>query len=212
MRRLRAASIVAILLLAAGVPSSLYLGWPELSPVQATRWETARTYGLRALATMEVLDQQQLDDLMVVTVSVDNARIANGPRPTAIVRSLVPDGLRWQLKGGGAIGTIAALDGNDAVSCAWTWLRLPTREGEQPLAGFYCIKRDDRVAAIEIDRVEGGVQRVDVTTRRVALFPYAWPWNAKWPAQLPRAIRLYDHSGVLLALPTSPTAPGVGAA
>ena len=211
MRQVRRAAILAAVLLLAGAACILYLGWPELSPVEATRWVTARTYGLQASATMEVLDQQTLDGLTVVTVSIENTRIANGPRQTAIVRTMVPDGPRWQLVGGGAIGTIAALDGDAAVSCAWTWLRFPTQEDEQALAGFNCITRDPRVAAIEIERVEGGLQRVDVTARRVALLPYVWPWNAKWPVQLPRAIRLYDRSGALLALPTSPTAPDVGA-
>ena len=94
------------------------------------------------------------------------------------------------------------MDANESVSCAWEWLRLtaPT------IAGFYCVVQDRRIAAIELTRVDGTVQRVELNGRRVAVFPYPWDFGARWPAQQPQALRLHDGNGALLDLPTSPLA------
>jgi hypothetical protein len=108
--------------------------------------------------------------------------------------------------GGGAIGTVAALDEGWAVSCAWTWLRFVA--GEPTVAAFYCAVEDPRVALVELERLDGDVQRAEVAGRQAVVFPYAWDMAARWPAQQPRAIRLYDRTGAALGLPTSPVAGG----
>ena len=65
------------------------------------------------------------------------------------------------------------------------------------------------MAAIELERVDGPVQRADVGGKRVVVFPYAWDMQAQpWPAQQPRAIRLFDAAGAPLALTTSLSAAG----
>ena len=106
------------------------------------------------------------------------------------------------MAGGGAIGTMVEMD-RYAVGCAWTWLRFIA--GEPTVAAFYCTVEDPHVAAIELERVDGAVQRREVVGQRAAVFPYAWDMGTKWPAQQPRAIRLFDTAGAPLALATSPT-------
>jgi hypothetical protein len=125
------------------------------------------------------------------------------PTSTAILLFLQPHGSGWQIAGGGGIGTIAEMD-RDAVACAWTWLRFNT---DQPTeAAFSCTIEDPRIAVIELDSVEGHRWVADVRGRRAVVFPYAWDMQSKWPAQQPRAIRLFDAAGRGLNLPTSPVA------
>ncbi len=50
------------------------------------------------------------------------------------------------------------------------------------------------------------MQRVEVASKRAVVFPYPWDMQTKWPPQQPRAIRLFDTAGALLALTTSPVA------
>ena len=104
------------------------------------------------------------------------------------------------MAGGGSIGTIIEM-GRYAVACAWTWLRFIA--GPPTVAAFYCTVEDPRVAAIELERADGAVQRVDVVGKRAVVFPYAWDMPSKWPAQQPHAIRLFDTTGAPLALMTS---------
>src|SRR5919204_5099999 len=96
------------------------------------------------------------------------------------------------MAGGGAIGTMAPMD-RYAASCAWTWLRfVDAQSGEPNTAAFYCTVEDPRVATLELERVEGGIPRTSVSGRRAAVFPYARDRERPWPAQQPKAIRLFD--------------------
>src|SRR5262249_10939066 len=131
---------------------------------------------------------------------------AAGARPTAIAITVRRAGLVWRLIGGGAIGTVAPLDEGWAVACAWTWLRY--LRDPPTVAAFYCAVEDPRSAVVELERVDGAVQRGAVAGRRAVVFPYDWDMAGPWPAQQPRAIRLYDAAGAPLVLPTSPVAGG----
>lgn len=209
-----AAAIVVVLMLASAFTWPYVLGLvslglgtaglPGVSPADLARRQVVFIYGgLNGLRTMEILDQQPFEDGQLVTFRVLNTHMKPSPRPTAIIvfaHPLSPFG--WEAIGGGSIGTVAAMDTNEAVSCAWEWLR-PTAP---TIAGFYCVVQDRRVATIELIRVDGGVQHVQLSGRRVAVFPYPWDFGARWPAQQPQALRLYDENGGLLNLPTSPLA------
>jgi len=186
-----------------------YLGVLLLSPADVARTFAVKNYGLRSLPTVAVLDEEPLGDDQAIVFRVRNTGLplaAAGPRPTAVALGVRTNGLTWEMIGGGAIGTVATLDEGWAVSCAWTWLRFAV--DEPPLAAFYCAVDDPRVASVELERIDGAVQRADTAGRRAVVFPYAWDMAARWPAQQPRAIRLYDAAGAPLALPTSPVAGG----
>jgi hypothetical protein len=181
---------------------------PASTPTDLARNYVMSDYGPMWLATFEILDQEPLDDGQVVVFRVLNPLLepkAAGPRPTAILLFAQPRDGSWATTGGGAIGTLAEMD-RYAVSCAWTWLRFIA--GEARVAAFYCTVEDPRVAVIELERADGAVQRADVVGKRVAVFPYAWDMQSKWPAQQPRAIRLFDAAGAPLALTTSLSAAG----
>jgi hypothetical protein len=188
---------LAMVALAFGI-GRFFVGSLAFSPADVARIFAAQSYGWRSLRSVEVLGEEPLGGDRAVVFRALNTRLPpsqQGPRPTAIVLGMRPHGLTWEMIGGGAIGTVATLDEGWAVSCAWTWLRFAT--GEPTLAAFY-----------ELERVDAAVQRAGVAGRRAVVFPYAWEMAARWPAQQPRAIRLYDVAGAPLALPTSPVAGG----
>jgi hypothetical protein len=177
------------------------------SPEEAVWQYVAGTWGPLSLPTLALRDQEPFADGQVVVFRVLHPLLNQRPNPTpaAILLFLQPHGRSWDMAAGGAIGTIAGMD-RYAVSCAWTWLRDIV--GEPTVAAFYCTVEDPRVTAIELERVDGAVQRVDATGKRAVLFPYAWEMRMKWTAQQPRAIHLLDAAGAPLALATSPVAGG----
>ena len=175
------------------------------TPTDLARTYVVANYGSLWLATLEVLQQEAFEDGQVVVFRVLNPLLepkTAGPRPTAILLFARPQDGGWRMAGGGGIGTMVEMD-RSAVGCAWTWLRFIA--GEPTVAAFYCTVEDPHVAAIELERVDGAVQRREVVGQRAAVFPYAWDMGTKWPAQQPRAIRLFDTAGAPLALATSPT-------
>ena len=90
------------------------------------------------------------------------------------------------------------------VDCAWTWIHLAGGEPRNlpRTAAFYCTVEDPRVAAVEIQRLDGGVQWARVSGRQAVVFPYVWDSQTKlWPAQHPASIRLFDAAGQPLDLP-----------
>jgi hypothetical protein len=181
---------------------------PVGSPLEVARQFVIDGYGPFWLGTLEVLAEDQFEDGRTVVFRVLNPLVApgEGPQPTAILLFVRPSGAGWTMVGGGAIGTIAPMD-RYAVSCAWTWLRFAgAQPGESMTAAFYCTVEDSRVATLELERVDGGVQRAPVSGRRAVVFPYAWDRERPWPAQQPRGIRLFDAVGHVLDLPTSPVA------
>jgi hypothetical protein len=172
------------------------------APTDLARNYVLGIYGSLWLATLDVLDQEPFEDGQVLIFRFVDPLLeprTAGPRPIAVLLFAEMRDGGWGMSGGGAIGTVAEVD-RYAVSCAWTWLR----DNEGPtVAAFYCTVEDPRVAAIELERVDGRVQRLDVTGKRAAMFPYAWDMQTKWPAQQPRAIRLFDIAGNALPLSTS---------
>jgi hypothetical protein len=176
---------------------------PANTLVNLARNYVVGNYGSLWLSSLLVLDQEPFADGQVVIFRVLNPLLepkTAGPRPTAILPFARPRDGGWEMAGGGTIGTIAAMD-QYAVSCAWTWLR--DIGGEPTVAAFYCTIEDPRVAAVELERVDGAVQRVDADGKHAVVFPYPWDMQTKWPAQQPRAIRLFDRGGRPLSLPTS---------
>jgi hypothetical protein len=159
------------------------------------------------LADFEVQDQEPFEGGEVVVFRVLNPLLDRKaePTPTAMLLFAFPSQDGWQMAGGGDIGTVAEL-GRYAISCAWTWLRFTV--GSPTVAAFYCSIEDSRVAAIELDTVEGHAFRAEVLGKRAVVFHYASDSAAHWPAQQPRPLRPYDAAGRLLDLSTSPTAGG----
>ena len=173
------------------------------TPTDLARTYVAGNYGSLWLSTLEVLDEEPFEDGQVVVFRVLDPLLeprTAGPRPTAILLFALPQDGGWHMAGGGSIGTIIEM-GRYAVACAWTWLRFIA--GPPTIAAFYCTVEEPRVAASELERVDGAVQRVDVVGKRAVVFPYAWDMQSKWPAQQPHAIRLFDTTGAPLALMTS---------
>jgi hypothetical protein len=181
---------------------------PVDSPLEVARQFVIDGYGPIWLETLEVLAEDQFEDGRTVVFRMLNPLIApgKGPQPTAILLFVRPSGAGWTMSGGGAIGTIAPMD-RYAVSCAWTWLRFAgAQPGESMTAAFYCTVENPQVATLELERLDGGVQRASVSGRRAVVFPHAWDRERPWPAQQPRGIRLFDAAGQALDLPTSPVA------
>lgn len=151
------------------------------------------------------LDDEPFDSGRIVIFRVfspDLSPRTKGPQLIAMLLFVRPENGGWVSAGGGAIGTLAA-PGRSSVDCAWTWTHL---SGWQPrnlpeTAAFYCTVEDARMESIEIARVDGGVQRVRVDGRQAVVFPYRWDSQTQgWPAQHPKAIRLFDASGRRLNL------------
>ncbi len=154
------------------------------------------------------LYNEPYDDGRVIIFRVLNPLLEpkeEGPRPTAIMYYLRPDQGGWTFAGGGSIGTVVET-GVSPVACAWTWLRFPVSHAPDApaTAAFYCTIEDPRVATIELERVDGAVQRANVWGKQAVVFPYAASFNTPWPTQHPVAIRLFDATGQPLDLPTSP--------
>jgi hypothetical protein len=182
---------------------------PGGSPAESARRYVARNVGPMWLATMDLLHQEPFEAGQVVVFRmldplVDRAAAA-GPKPVAVLVFARPVLSGWEMAGGGAIGTIAEME-RYAVACGWTWLRFVA---DEPAAvAFYCTVEDARVAAVELVRVDGAVQRADAAGRRAIVFPHASALRpgGPWPAQQPREIRLFDSDGRPLDLPVSPVA------
>jgi hypothetical protein len=180
---------------------------PASSADDVARRYVAENYGPMWLADLEVLDQEPFEGGEVVVFRVLNPLLDRKPEPTptGILLFALPSQDGWQVAGGREIGTIVEL-GRYAVSCAWTWLRFTP--GAPTVAAFYCSVEDSHIAAIELDTVEDHTFRTEVLGRRSVVFHYAWDSAARWPAQQPRSLRLYDAVGRLLDLPTSAMAGG----
>ncbi len=156
-RRLRWGGLVvlALVLSASCRPAPL-----ATFPAELVWQGVAAAYGALWLASVEILDQEPSADGQVLVYRVLDPLVeprTAGPRPVAILLFARPVQGGWQTAGGGAIGTIALMD-HFAVSCAWTWLR--DIAGEPTIAAFYCTVENPRVAAIELERMDGAVQRV----------------------------------------------------
>jgi len=170
-----------------------------------------RGYGPLWASTVRVIDREPFEDGQIIIYRYLDPLLGSTPHVTAPIAMLEyarPTAGGWQALGGGAIGTLAAVD-RYAVSCAWTWLRFGGAAlADQPdLAAFYCIVADPRVATVELVRQDGAAMGQDVAGQQAVVFPYAWDFQSKWPAQQPRAIHLFDARGQPLALTTSPVAP-----
>lgn len=180
---------------------------PAGSPVEVIERGVRKGYGPIYVPSITILYDEPYEDGRVIIFRVLNPLLepTEGPRPTAILYYLRPDRGGWTIAGGGGIGTIV-VTGITPVSCAWTWLRLPTIE--QPhvptMAAFYCTIEDSRVATIELERVDGAVQRANTLGKQAVFFPYAASFHTPWPSQHPAAIRLFDATGRALDLPTMP--------
>jgi hypothetical protein len=169
---------------------------PAGSPVEAIERMVRMTYGPIFLPSITILSNEPYEDGRVIIFRVLNPLLEpkeEGPRPTAILRYVRPDQGGWTIAGGGAIGTIV-VTGVSPVSCAWTWLRLPDSDTPDApaTAAFYCTIEDSRVATIELERVDGAVQRANVLGKQAVFFPYAASFRSPWPSQHPAAIRLFD--------------------
>ncbi len=181
---------------------------PARSPVEAVERAVRMNYGSIWLPSITILSNEPYDDGRVIIFRVLNPLLElkeEGPYPTAILYYLRPDQDGWTIAGGGAIGTIV-VTGITPVTCAWTWLRFPDSDTlDAPVtAAFYCTIEDSRVATIELERVDGAVQRANVLGKQAVFFPYAASFRTPWPSQHPAAIRLFDAAGRPLDLPTTP--------
>jgi hypothetical protein len=159
------------------------------------------------LAGFKVLHEEPFEDGRVVIFRTPNPlvdrfadRREQDLRSTAILLFARRDGSGCAVAGGGVIGTVVLMD-RHAVACAWTWLRFA--EDAPTVAAFYCTVEDPRVAAIELETVEGHTWRAEVNGQRAVVFPYAWDLHSRWPAQQPRALRLFAAAGRPLELSTS---------
>jgi hypothetical protein len=173
------------------------------TPVDLARAYVVGNYGPMWLRTLEVLAQEPFEDGQVVVFGALNPLLEpkTKPTPAAILLFAHPRDGRWTMAGGGAIGTMAEM-GRYAVSCAWTWLRFVAHA--PTTAAFYCTVEDPRIGKLELETVEGAFFQSHVAGKRAVLFPYPWNMQERWPAQQPRALRLYDSDGRMLSLPTSP--------
>ncbi|HEU4793552.1 MAG TPA: hypothetical protein VFS96_07830 [Nitrolancea sp.] len=181
---------------------------PVSSPTEAVERAVRMNYGSIWLPSISILYNEPYDDGRVIIFRVLNPLLEpkeEGPRSTAIMYYLRPDQGGWTFAGGGSIGTIVVI-GVSPVACAWTWLRFPVSHATDApaTAAFYCTIEDPRVATIELQRVDGAVQRANVLGKQAVVFPYAASFRTPWPAQHPAAIRLFDATGQPLDLPTSP--------
>ncbi len=181
---------------------------PASSPVEAIERAVRMNYGSIWLPSITILFNEPFDDGRVIIFRVLNPLLEpkeEGPRPTAIMYYLRPDRDGWAFAGGGSIGTIVAT-GVYPVACAWTWLRFPVSDDPDApaTAAFYCTVEDSRVATIELERVDGAVQRANVLDKQAVFFPYAASFRTPWPSQHPAAIRLFDAADRPLDLPTTP--------
>ncbi len=181
---------------------------PASSPVEVIERVVRINYGSIFLPSITILSNEPYDDGRVIIFRVLNPLLEpkeEGPRPTAILYYVRPDQGGWTTAGGGTIGTIV-VTGVSPVACAWTWLRF--RVSDTPdapaTAAFYCTIEDSRVAAIELERVDGAVQRANVLGKQAVFFPYSASFRTPWPSQHPAAIRLFDAAGQPLDLPTMP--------
>ncbi|MGH2458879.1 MAG: hypothetical protein ACRDIY_08425 [Chloroflexota bacterium] len=177
------------------------------SPSDFARALVRNVYGPIYLPTFRMLDDEPYEGGRIVVFRFLDPLIGpkeEGPHPTAMLLYLRPENGGWGMYGGGAIGTLAE-PVLGAVVCAWTWIHLAGWEPRNlpRTAAFYCTVGDPRVAAVEIKRVDGGVQRARVNGRQAVVFPYVWDSPTKlWPAQLPTSIRLFDTNGQPLDLST----------
>lgn len=181
---------------------------PDGSPVEAVEHAVRVRYGPIWLPSVTILHNEPYEDGRVIIFRVLNPLLEpteGGPHPTAIMYYLRPGQGGWSFAGGGTIGTIV-VTGVSPVACAWTWLRFPVSDDpdDSATAAFYCTIEDSRVATIELERVDGTVQRTNVLGKQSVVFPYTASFHTPWPAQHPAAIRLFDAAGQPLDLPTSP--------
>jgi hypothetical protein len=114
---------------------------PAGSPIEVVEHAVREGYGPIYAPSITILYDEPYEDGRVIIFRVLNPLLEpkeEGLRPSAILYYLLPDQGDWKFAGGGAIGTIVET-GVVPVTCAWTWLHLPTIEQSQApaTAAFY---------------------------------------------------------------------------
>ena len=197
---------------------------PAPTPQDLARAYITALYGPLWAATLVQLSEDPYTDGHVLVFRLLDPTIGEVPQSVAmpIVALSAAGRGGWTLSGGGGLGSVAPV-GRYAASCARTWLSPPGFEarggtalpsavaatpaatgepGPRGVAAFFCTVEDPRVATVEVVLPGGAVERRPAAGRQAVVFPFQDRAGAAVPC--PQAIRLFDVSGEILPLPTSP--------